>query len=200
MKKGNLLTEFFVKIVIAFLMVGLLIWFAVALWGALFPGVDAATLKSFESLSDAIISQGNKNIPASYINTQIYFTDSSYKILVFENEKVTFNDITWLRPADCKDSKCICLYNGLPNQEDKEENVVRCKIFPSSISIVRFDLTNSNGKTINQEKSNKFYTVIIFQNKTSDNNNEISVILNLDNKNKENQDMVKKWVSEKNPQ
>lgn len=204
MKKGNLLTEFFVKIVLALLMVGLLIWFTVAIWNALFPGEDAATLKSFESLADAIAAQGNKNTPASFVNTQIYFADSSYKILLFDKEKLNYSEtwnvesLTYLKPSSCKGSTCLCLYKGKLNPEDEDENVVRCKIYSSNVVFKRFDLTDSTGKTINQRNHNKFYTVIIFQNKTGDSINEIQVILNLNNNSKQNQDTVKSWVSERN--
>jgi len=155
-KKGNLVAQFVVLLVIAAILIFVVSSFGAKIWQAFFPSADKSTMKSFDAVFNMINTKGVSLQDYDSTNMNIYLKDG-YKIIFFDDGKLECRNQHWgmpimatyYAPKECTSGEqCICLYKKVPavapetDTKEREKNLVRCYSFQNRINIdtTYFDL------------------------------------------------------------
>ncbi len=180
-KKGNLIAQFLVLIIVATIMIIFVTSFGAKIWGVFFPNSDKSTLNNFEMLFNVI--NYNAVSEEDYESTPInIYLKEKYRILFFETNYVdcgykstdSNEKIMYYKPQACdnKDNlQCICLYKDEPIKElkSKDKNVVKCHTLSQNINFDSLEDPNlffqlnrkgcNMGKSMNTESYNSYLII-----------------------------------------
>jgi energy-coupling factor transporter ATP-binding protein EcfA2 len=165
-RKGNLVLQFVVLLIITLIMIFVISAFGVKIFEGFFPSTDSSTTKSFTALYTAMNTKSlsTKNYDSVKLGTYIakdhgiYFFDNSATGCIRGIVKIS-------RPTACDGkASCLCLlkgpieHSGTPADTDKYVKV--CKDFNQTFSINQdtLSLYNSGCGT---STTNQFYNIII---------------------------------------
>jgi len=190
-KKGNLVLQFVILIIIAAIMIFVVTAFGAKIWNAFFPSTDKSTIASFESLYTLMQAKSlsNKDYDSSRLTL---YLKGGYAVVYFDSGETGYVCGMWgtvavpiYKPDKCaKDKSCLCLYNGAPasgslSSSDRNNNVERCETFDETkgkIVIEDFNLVSYDSKkgscVYNNDK--QYQTLIISEEKDSGSSNSAS--------------------------
>jgi len=199
-KKGELITPFIIKLIVAVILIILVISFGAKIWGALFPNGDKSSLKSLEMTYNLMKSQSASTQDYSSLSATLYLKDD-YRIIFFDTDQWDCakeehwygnTQKNFFAPKACETGKqCICLYEDTPSGEykDKDKSVIKCYSFEGTINVdhERFDLN----KVACDPEGKKLYTPYLFI-KTFDTQKAQSYIYVVED-NDTNKELAKEW-------
>jgi len=144
-KKGDIVTEFVVLIIVAVILIFVVTSFGAKIWSSFFPDEDKSTLKSFEVLFSIV--EAKSVSPLQYDSTMVnlYLADD-YNIAFFTDGKANCREKHWYgptvtiynAPSDCETGKqCLCLYDDTPEiaLSKKDKHVVKCQSITNVMKI-----------------------------------------------------------------
>jgi len=158
-KKGNLVAQFVVLLVVAVILIFVVSSFGAKIWQAFFPSADKSTIKSFDSVFNVFNAKAASQQDYDSTTINIYLKDG-YRIIFFDGEKLECLHDHWYGPTigtayapkECtKGKQCMCLYKKMPSlkqqstdMKDRESNLVKCYSFENHINIElkNFDFNN----------------------------------------------------------
>jgi hypothetical protein len=210
MKRGNIVAQFAVLLVIAVIMIFIVTSFGAKLWSAFFPSGDKSALNSFETVNtmiNAVMASPyhyESNIVGIYMakNYEMVFYYSQ-ALSCHDVRMIGYNDVrqvdasrTYYAPSECtsKDTgqfkQCICLYDDDPvynNEKRKDRRVIRCKTFDKDLAINHRYFELNQGLCLKDSKD-KYSSLIIAKNVTSDGKHELMILSDTDANRKLNEE------------
>jgi hypothetical protein len=150
-KKGNLVAQFVVLVIIATILIFTVSSFGSKIWQAFFPSADKSTLKSFDAVFNVFNAKAISQQDYDSTTMSIYLKEG-YRIIFFdENGKLECKIKHWGMPAmgtfyapkTCKpDKQCMCLYKEAPAMDkpptdtaDREKKLIKCYTFENKINV-----------------------------------------------------------------
>ena len=149
-KKGNLVAQFVVLIIIAVILIFVVTSFGAKIWQAFFPNADKSTIKSFDAIFNVINTKAISTLDHDSTTMNTYLKDD-YRIIFFESTgrldcKIDYWGspalATYYAPKVCTPGKqCLCLYKKPPtiaasnDMKAREQNLVKCYSFKDPINI-----------------------------------------------------------------
>ena len=165
-----------IKLIFALLLILLITWLLINLWGALFGNDDETERDNFETLFKLIESKSQSTKPYESTRLTIYLVKTSgptawattdHTIQFFPHNQLSImctGGKPIYRPSDCSDKTkpCLCLYDSDPDrpEDEKDDDVIMCKQFTKSFDIAKeddFQLSNINDdcKRVNKKEYNQ---------------------------------------------
>jgi hypothetical protein len=165
-KKGNIVAQFVVLIVIAVIMIFVVTAFGAKIWSSFFPNEDKSSLSSFEALFSVIEAKSVSE--AQYDSTILnIYLKKDYNIAFFTDGKANCAETHWYgptvtifnAPSECETGKqCLCLYDGELNRNrgKEDKNLVKCHTIAKTMKIDRDYFYLNNGICGSPDRYNSY--------------------------------------------